>query len=298
MILKDVIEKTAHNVEKTLDRILPPLSKDTQALDAPLIEGMRYVTLEGGKRIRSFLTTESAALFDVPESQALRVAAAVEMIHSFSLVHDDLPCMDNADLRRGKPSCHMRFGEASAVLIGDGLQALAFETIAHPDTHPLAEIRASLCLELARSLGASGLCAGQMIDIAAENKTLSMNNIILLEHLKTGSLFSFCCKSGAILGRAPEEAFHALNKFAYDFSVVFQITDDLLDLEGKTEEVGKPTGSDALLGKATIVNLLGKKEAFEHASLLIQEAIYHLDYFGEKADPLKDLTRSLLKRRS
>ncbi len=298
MLLKELLENSAHAVEATLEKLLPLPTKEAFVLESPLIEGMRYAVLGGGKRIRAFLVSQSAQLFDVPESQALRVAAAVEMVHAFSLVHDDLPCMDNADMRRGKPTCHVRFGEATTVLIGDALQAFAFETLGHPDTHTFPEVRASLCLELARSLGPSGLCAGQMIDIAAEHKRLTIENIIRLEHLKTGALFSFCCRSGALLGEASKEAFHALTGFAHDFSAVFQITDDLLDLEGNPEEVGKPTGSDAVLGKATIVTLLGKEKAFEQASLLTQQAINHLDYFKEKADLLRELTLSLLKRRA
>ncbi len=298
-LLKEALQQTKELIDKTLSDLLPS-QKDliSPCLESPLIEGMRYSTLDGGKRIRTFLTLESCKLFNIPEEQALRVAAAVEMVHSFSLIHDDLPALDNSDLRRGKPSCHVKFGESTAILVGDALLAYAFEILASPKTHPDGSIRCQLIAELSSATGYKGICAGEMMDLASENTHIEMETIVRLENLKTGSILSFCARAGAIIADAPEKDIHKLDAFGHEFGVIYQITDDLLDLEGTAEEVGKCVGADSILGKATMLNLLGRDAAIDHAHMLADQAILHLDNFGEKANLLKELVLFVLKRRS
>lgn len=297
--LSEAIEKTQRLLEQEIKNLLPPLdSAPERSLEAPLLDAMHYICLGGGKRLRAFLALESAHLFGVPQEQALRVAAAIEMVHAYSLTHDDLPCMDNATLRRGKPSAHIQFNEATALLAGDALQALAFEILAHPTTHNDAEVRNRLVLEFAQALGASGMCGGQMMDISAENKSIQMENVIRLERHKTGAILAYSARSGGTLAQTTQANLHALDAFAHDFGIIFQITDDLLDVEGTVEEVGKTVGADAVMGKANIITLLGKETALEHAQMLCNQAISHLKPFGEDAHLLADLTRYLLKRRA
>ncbi len=298
-LLKEALQQTKECVDKTLSDLLPS-QKDivSPGLETPLIEGMRYSTLDGGKRIRAFLTLESCKLFNIPEKQALQVACAVEMVHAFSLIHDDLPALDNSDLRRGKPTCHLKFGESAAILVGDALLARAFEVLASPITHPNGNVRCQLIAELSSVAGYKGICSGEMMDIASENTHIEMETIVRLEGLKTGSLLSFCSRAGAILAEAPEKDLHTLDAFGHEFGIIYQITDDLLDLEGTAEEVGKCVGADSMLGKATMLNLLGRDSAVEHAHMLGDQAIQHLDKFGEKATLLKELVLFVLKRRS
>lgn len=299
-LFKMSLQQAGERIDALLCALLPS-QKDLSpfpTLEAPLIEGMRYSTLEGGKRIRAFLTLESCKLFDVPEEQALRVAAAIEMVHAFSLIHDDLPALDNADLRRGKPSCHVKFGESTAILVGDALLALSFETLASPLTHPDGNVRCQLISGLAAATGYKGLCSGEMMDLASENQQVEMETIVRIEQLKTGALLSFCACTGAIMSRSSEKDRHALEAFAHDCGIIYQITDDLLDLEGTTEEVGKSVGGDSVLGKATMLNLLGRDSALQHAHMLADQAIQHLDNFGEKATLLRELIFFILKRRS
>ncbi|MBS0185266.1 MAG: polyprenyl synthetase family protein [Proteobacteria bacterium] len=298
-LLKEALQHTKECIDKTLSDLLPS-QKDLipPALEAPLIEGMRYSTLEGGKRIRAFLTLESCKLFNIPEEQALQVAAAVELVHAFSLIHDDLPAFDNSDLRRGKPSCHIKFGESTAILVGDALLAYAFEILASAKTHPNGDIRCQLIAELSHAAGYKGICSGEMMDLASENTHIEMETIVRLENLKTGSILSFCARSGAILASASEKDLHKLDAFGHEFGVIYQITDDLLDLEGTAEEVGKCVGGDSMLGKATMLNLLGRDAAIEYAHMLADQAIQYLDNFGEKANLLKELVLFVLKRRS
>ena len=285
---------SAAAVEAALDRVLP---KDGGP-EVLLFEAMRYATLGGGKRLRPFLVLEGAKLFGVPEVRAARAAAAVELVHCYSLVHDDLPAMDDDALRRGRPTCHVQFGEATAILAGDGLLTLAFEVLADEATHPEGAVRASLVLALAKAAGAEGMVGGQMCDLEAETRKLALAEVKRLQRMKTGALFAFSCEAGALLGKAAAERHRALLAYAEDLGLAFQIADDLLDAEGTEAEVGKRVGKDAELGKATFVSLLGIENARKEAQRLVQRAVSSLDIFGEKAEPLAELARFVVARRA
>ncbi|MCB2101182.1 MAG: polyprenyl synthetase family protein [Rhodobacterales bacterium] len=284
----------AARVEDYLDRLLPLHDNP----EARVIEAMRYATLGGGKRVRPFLVTQSARLFAVSEDSALRAAAAVEMVHCYSLVHDDLPAMDDDDLRRGRPTCHKAFDEATAILAGDALLTRAFEVMADPSIHPDPRIRADLVVALARASGAEGMVGGQMLDLVAEKADLTVPEITRLQRMKTGALIAVSCEAGAILGKASKMQHTALLAYAHDLGLAFQIIDDLLDVEGDAAEVGKATGKDADAGKATFVSLLGAERARSQAAMLVEQAGQHLDIFAEKADPLKRLARFVFERRA
>jgi len=290
----EALAEDARAVTETLDRLL---SLDDSP-EARLMEAMRYATLTGGKRVRPFLVMTSARLFSVAEASALRVAAAVEMVHCYSLVHDDLPAMDDDDLRRGKPTCHVRFDEATAILAGDALLTKAFQVLADPATHPDPAVRCELVMELARAAGDEGMVGGQMLDLMAEDATLAMSEVTRLQRLKTGMLIEFACESGAILGKAPETARHALRAYVHDLGLAFQIVDDLLDVEGDEKEVGKKTGKDEAAGKATFVSLLGCERARAQADMLADQAGQHLEFFAEKANHLKELAQFVVNRRA
>jgi farnesyl diphosphate synthase len=286
--------RVARIVETALETLLPQV----EGAEARLVEAMRYATLNGGKRMRGFLVMQSAALFAVSETCAARVAAAVEMLHAYSLVHDDLPAMDDDDLRRGKPSCHKAFDEATAILAGDALQTRAFEVLAEPDTHSDPQARCELVQALASASGARGMAGGQMIDMLAEGRPLDGPAITRLQALKTGRLIQFSAEAGTILGRAPLAQRHLLAAYGRDLGAAFQIADDLLDAEGSTEETGKTAGKDAAAGKATMVAILGSERARAHAVMLAAQAAAHLDSFGERADPLRALASFAVNRRS
>jgi farnesyl diphosphate synthase len=288
------LARVASIVEGALDSLLPPID----GAEARLFEAMRYAVLGGGKRLRAFLVVESAALFAVSETSAARVAAAVEMIHAYSLVHDDLPAMDDDDLRRGKPSCHRAYDEATAILVGDALQARAFETLAEPDTHSDPLARCELVGALAAAAGPRGMVGGQMIDMLAEGQTLGASQISRLQALKTGRLIQFSAEAGAILGRAPPAHRHLLAAYGRDLGASFQIADDLLDAEGTTAETGKTAGKDAEAGKATLVAALGAERSRAHADLLARQAADHLDMFGERARLLRELAGYVVSRRN
>ncbi|MGI9419379.1 MAG: polyprenyl synthetase family protein [Geminicoccaceae bacterium] len=279
------LQAHADAIETLLLELLPALNGP----QARLHEAMRYATLDGGKRMRPFLVAGGARLFGVPEHRALRVGVAVELIHGYSLVHDDLPAMDDAALRRGRPSCHMAFDEATAVLAGDALQSLAFEVLADEATHPDPEVRVALVRMLAIAAGAPGMCGGQMIDLEAETRRLGLDETVTLQRLKTGALFRFASESGAVLGGAslPEQT--ALAAYADDLGLAFQIKDDLLDIQGDPALAGKALGQDAEAGKATLVALLGVDEAERRLSDLEASALHHLERFGPSAGPLRQL---------
>lgn len=291
---KDALGENAAKVSDVLDRLLP--LNDTP--ESRVVEAMRYASLEGGKRVRPFLVTQSAALFGVDKNSALRTAAAVEMVHCYSLVHDDLPAMDDDDLRRGQPTCHIKFDEATAILAGDALLTKAFEVLAEPDTHSDPRVRADLVLALARASGAQGMVGGQMMDLWAEDNQLDVPQITRLQRMKTGELIAVSAEAGAILGKASEEARSALHAYTHDIGLAFQIADDLLDVEGDTETVGKATGKDADANKATFVSLLGVEKARQQAELLSEQAAGHLEIFGEKGDLLKQLARFIVERQT
>lgn len=288
------MDEVVDTVNKTVSRLLP----DTDLPEDRLFEAMRYGTLNGGKRLRPFLVIHSAKLFNVDPKRARRVAAAVEFVHCYSLIHDDLPAMDNADLRRGKPSTHKQFDEATAILAGDALLALAFEVLAHPDTHEDPRVRCDLVAALASASGGHGLCGGQMLDILGEKAEFDLGTISRLQRMKTGRLMTFACEAGAILGKAGEPQRKALCNYAQDLGHAFQVTDDILDVEGQVIHLGKDTGKDDKAGKATFVSTMGKEQAKARAEMLVQQAVRHLHVFEGRAEPLKELAFYVLKRRA
>ena len=292
--LPKAMSRVAGMVEHALDTLIPAVD----GAESRLVEAMRYATLGGGKRLRAFLVMETASLFSVAETCAARVAAAVEMLHAYSLVHDDLPAMDDDDLRRGKHSTHKAFDEATAILAGDALQTRAFEVLAESDTHSDPEARCELVVALAAAAGARGMAGGQMIDMLAEGQTLDAPAVTRLQGLKTGRLIQFSAEAGAILGRAPYRQRHQVAAYGRDLGAAFQIADDLLDVEGTTEETGKTAGKDAAAGKATMVAVLGPEMARAHADMLARQAADHLEGFGERAALLCELAAFVVKRRS
>ena len=248
---------------------------------------MRYSSLGGGKRFRPFLVVECAALFDVPRPQALMAGAALECVHCYSLVHDDLPAMDNDDLRRGQPTAHKAFDEATAILAGDGLLTFAFDILSRPQTHPDPAVRIELVSALARASGLGGMVGGQMLDLAAEGRfggsgpqRLGEKEVLALQAMKTGALLRFACEAGGMLGSANAAQRQALARYGSAVGKAFQIADDLLDLEGDPALVGKSTGKDAEAGKATMVDLLGAAGAKARLAELVAEAEQALAPFG------------------
>ncbi len=288
------LEDAANLTDAALERLLvaPP------GLEARVYQAMRYSALAPGKRLRPFLVLGSARLFGVALRCALQVAAAIEMVHAYSLVHDDLPAMDNSDLRRGRPTCHKQFDEATAVLAGDGLLTAAFEVLAHPDTHGDPAVRCELVSELATAAGPAGMVGGQMIDLIAEHQSLDIGAITRLQRMKTGALIAFSCEAGAILAKAAGELRVALRGYAHDLGLAFQIADDLLDIEGSAAETGKPVGADAAAGKATFVSILGVERARAQAELLVNQAVAHLDLFEQRAELLREAARFVITRRT
>ena len=281
-----------------LEEMLGDLLEVRDGPEQRLVNAMRYSALGGGKRIRPFLVMESAKLFGVSLRSAVRTAAAVEMVHCYSLIHDDLPAMDDDDLRRGRATCHIEYDEATAILAGDALLTKAFEVLADPATHEDANVRADLVLALARAAGERGMVGGQMLDLVAEDHELDVPEITRLQRMKTGELIAVSSEAGSILGKASAVSRHALHAYAHDIGLAFQIADDLLDIEGSEEQVGKKTGKDTAAGKATFVSLLGVDRARAQAELLSRQAIEHLEIFGEKSDLLKQLAEFIVRRTS
>ncbi len=290
--LKPAIDAISTAIDHRFDRLLT-IPGDGRAR---LYEAMRYAAMGGGKRMRPLLVMASCDLFNVDKERAMRVALAIESVHCYSLVHDDLPCMDDDDLRRGKPTTHKAYDDATAVLVGDALQALAFELLADPATHEDPYVRSELVLELARASGASGMVGGQMMDIAAETTHLDLLATTRLQQLKTGALIGFAVESGAIMGHAGHDARVKLRGYAHDLGLAFQIADDLLDAEGDSARTGKAVQKDADAGKATFVSLLGLDRARKQAHMLIDQAIAHLHGFGESADLLRAIARFAIER--
>ena len=292
---REALAETAQLIDEALGSLLAVPSGP----EARVFEAMRYSALAPGKRLRPFLVLASSHLFTVRRPSALQVACAIEMVHAYSLVHDDLPAMDDSDLRRGRPTCHKQFDEATAVLAGDGLLTYAFEVLAQSDTHGDPAVRCELVSALAQAAGAHGMVGGQMIDLLAENdSSLDIGAITRLQRLKTGALIAFACEAGAILAKAAPELRLALRGYAHDLGLAFQIADDLLDVEGDSKETGKPTGSDAAAGKATFVSILGIERARAQAEHLVRQAVAHLDPFEEKAELLRSAARFVIDRRA
>ena len=292
------VDEAAAATAKLTDSLINRLLGVPPGLEARLYEAMRYSALAPGKRLRPLLVLASARLFGVARTSALQVAAAIEMVHAYSLIHDDLPAMDNSDLRRGRPTCHKAFDDATAVLAGDGLLTKAFEVLSDPDTHGDPAVRCELVSSLAAAAGCGGMVGGQMIDLIAETQTLDIGAITRLQRMKTGALIAFSCEAGAILAKAPHELRTALRGYAHDLGLAFQIADDLLDVEGSTAETGKPVGADAAAGKATFVSILGVERARAQAELLINQAVAHLDLFEQRAELLRQVARFVVNRRS
>ena len=292
------VDEAAAVTAKLTDSIIDRLLQVPPGLEARVYEAMRYSALAPGKRLRPLLVLASAQLFGVAPNSALQVAAAIEMVHAYSLIHDDLPAMDDSDLRRGRPTCHKAFDEATAVLAGDGLLTMAFEVLSHPDTHGSPAVRCELVAALAAAAGAAGMVGGQMIDLIAETQTLELGAITRLQRMKTGALIAFACEAGAILAKASHEQRTALRGYAHDLGLAFQIADDLLDVEGSAAETGKPVGADAAAGKATFVSILGVERARAQAELLINQAVAHLDLFGQRAELLRQVARFVIDRRT
>ncbi|MET1109918.1 MAG: polyprenyl synthetase family protein [Allosphingosinicella sp.] len=263
---------------------------------ARLYEAMRYAAIGGGKRLRPLLVVASSALFHGARERAVRVGAAVECIHVYSLIHDDLPAMDDDDLRRGKPTLHKAYGEATAILAGDALHALAFEILADEATHEDPFVRAELIGELARAAGPAGMAGGQMMDLAAAEERLDLAAVTRLQQLKTGALIGFCLEAGAIMGRVPPDKRARLRGYARDVGLAFQIADDLLDEEGQEEKTGKKVGKDRAKGKETFVTLLGHDRARQQAELLVGQAVDYLKSYGAEADLLRAIARFAVER--
>ncbi|AYN87152.1 polyprenyl synthetase family protein [Commensalibacter sp. M0357] len=292
--LNQSLSSRAQSLETTLDKFLPRMKGG----EANLIEAMRYAVLGGGKRLRGYLVTEVASLFNIPMKSALYVGASVEMLHAYSLIHDDLPAMDDDDLRRGKPSTHIKFGEAIAILAGDALQTKAFEILTWEDVSENPDIRIELVKSLAEASGSNGMVGGQVIDMEGENRHLTLPEVINLHAMKTGRLICYSAEAGAILGQANADLRNHIISYGRDLGTAFQIADDILDATASAEELGKTAGKDNASGKSTFVSLLGIEDAKKEANRLIGKAIRHLEPFGSAADNLRALANYVITRRN
>lgn len=302
---QQLLTSVANDTEALLGRLLGAAPLDLErARPDRLMEAMRYGSMGGGKRFRPFLVVASANLFGVPRERALMAGAALECIHCYSLVHDDLPSMDNDDLRRGRPTTHKKFDDATAILAGDGLLTLAFDILSRTETHPSAEVRVKLVTALARMSGLGGMVGGQMLDLAAEGrfdgkmKQLGEKDVLTLQAMKTGALIRFGCIAGAILGEGDEKQHAAIDRYGQIVGQAFQIADDLLDIEGDAATLGKAAQKDAAAGKATIASLLGVDKARARLKALVDEAGTVLSPFGAKADVLKTAARFVAERKT
>ncbi|GAB4136889.1 MAG: polyprenyl synthetase family protein [Rhodothalassiaceae bacterium] len=291
--LEAEIESVSRDLEETLDALLPVPEGD----DGRLIEAMRYALFAGGKRLRPLLLLATSSLFGVSRHAALRAAAAIECIHTYSLVHDDLPAMDDDDLRRGKPTLHKAFDEATAILAGDALLTFAFELLADESTHADPRVRASLVALVARASGHHGMVGGQMLDLAAEHRTLDEVQVTRLQQMKTGALIVASVEAGATMGKASLHVRNNLVSYARALGLAFQIADDLLDETATADEMGKATGKDAHAGKATFVSLWGRERAARQARLLVSQAVDTVREFGDKAALLRDIAEFTIHRR-
>jgi farnesyl diphosphate synthase len=280
-------------VEAELEVLLP----QPAGPEAKLMEAMRYAVFGGGKRLRPFLVIQSANLFGVDRRAVARTAAALECVHAYSLIHDDLPAMDNDDLRHGKPTVHKAFDEATAILAGDALLTHAFTLLAAPDTHGDPIVRCELVARMAQAAGHAGMIGGQVMDIAFETGSPAPEEITRMQRMKTAALFTSACEAGAILGKAAPQLRSALTAFGQELGLAFQIVDDLLDAEGDAALMGKAAGKDAGRGKATIVAQLGIERARTQSQAMSEQAARHLDLFGEKADLLRAAAEYLVSRK-
>ena len=291
-LLNDSLTQIAADIDQEFDALLklPGDARDR------LYAAMRHAAIGGGKRLRPLLVTATAALFHVDRAVAVRVGTAVEAIHVYSLVHDDLPCMDDDDMRRGKPTVHRAFDDATAVLAGDSLHALAFEILASPQTHPDPFVRGELVSTLALASGPEGMAGGQMMDIEAEKATFDLQTVMRLQALKTGALIAASVEMGAILGHIPSEGRTHLRGYARDIGLAFQIADDILDVEGDPELAGKALQKDADAGKGTFVSLMGLERAKQQAEMLVAQANEHLSCYGTEANLLRAIANYITER--
>ena len=291
-LLHDSLTQIAADIDQEFDALLklPGDARDR------LYAAIRHAAIGGGKRLRPLLVTATAALFHVDHAVALRVGTAVEAIHVYSLVHDDLPCMDDDDMRRGKPTVHRAFDDATAVLAGDSLHALAFEILASPQTHPDPFVRGELVATLALASGPEGMAGGQMMDIEAENATFDLQTVMRLQALKTGALIAASVEMGAILGHVPPERRIHLRGYARDIGLAFQIADDILDVEGDPELAGKALQKDADAGKGTFVSVMGLERAKQQAEMLVAQANEHLSCYGTEANLLRAIANYITER--
>lgn len=287
------LNEIADRVTVALDRLIAP----ADGPEAQLMRAMRYAALATGKRLRPFYVLKFGELFDAPETSLLRTAAALECVHTYSLIHDDLPCMDDDDFRRGQPTVHKEFDEATAVLAGDALLTLAFEILSHPDTHQDGHIRCQLVGKLAKASGAQGMVGGQMIDMLAGDIRQDLNSITRMQRLKTGALISYAGDAACILGGATDQERAAVMAFTHDLGLAYQISDDLLDVEGDAETVGKQTQKDEDAGKANFVSLLGVDGARQRVRLLATQAKDHLSIFRNRAHLLLQSVDFVLDRK-
>lgn len=292
LALQGALRQVAADIDRRFDSLLA-VPDDPRAA---LYRAMRHAAMDGGKRLRPLLVMASASLFGVDRDCAARAALALECIHVYSLIHDDLPAMDDDDLRRGKPTVHKAYDEATAILAGDSLHALAFELLAHADTHADPFVRIELVSALARASGPAGMAGGQMMDLEAEKASFDLPTVTRLQALKTGALIGCAVEFGAILGRVPPEGRTGLRGYARDLGLAFQIADDILDAEGDEALAGKKLRKDGEQGKETFLTLLGIDRAREQARLLVGQAVEHLHAFGSEADLLRDVARFVLER--
>lgn len=291
-LLAEGLARIQREVDRTFDELMP-VPGDTRAR---LVEAMRYAAIGGGKRVRPLLLCATAGMYGVSREAAVRCGCAVEAIHVYSLIHDDLPCMDDDDLRHGKATVHRRFDEATAVLAGDSLHAFAFEILSMPETASDPFVRAELVATLAAASGMGGMAGGQMMDMAAAMQEYDLHAITRLQQLKTGALLSAAVEMGAVLGRVPGEGRAALRNYARDIGLAFQIADDLLDHEGDESKAGKALRKDAEQGKQTFVTLMGIEKARHQARALVEQAVGHLAPYGAEADMLRALARFIVER--
>lgn len=291
-LLKSALVQIGREVDASFDALLP-LAGDQRDR---LIEAMRYAAMGGGKRMRPLLLAATAGMFGADRSSAIRAGTAIEAIHVYSLIHDDLPCMDDDDLRHGKPTVHKAFDDATAVLAGDALHAFAFELLADPAMSGDPFVRIELVGALATASGMNGMAGGQMMDIEAEKGGFDLQTVTRLQQLKTGALLAAAVEMGAILGRLPAEGRTPLRGYARDIGLAFQIADDLLDAEGDEAAAGKALRKDAQAGKETFLSLLGAERARDQARMLVDQAIQHLSHFGQEADLLREIARFIIER--
>lgn len=291
-VLFDAFRQISNDVDACFDALLA-VPDDPRAV---LYHAMRHAAIGGGKRVRPLLLTATAAMFNVDRPLAVRVACAVEAIHVYSLIHDDLPCMDDDDIRRGKPTVHKAFNDAVAVLAGDSLHALAFEILAGSQSHPEPFIRSELIMTLAEASGPNGMAGGQMMDLEAEKARFDLPTVTKLQRLKTGALIAASVEMGAILGNVPIEGRTALRAYARDIGLAFQIADDIMDEVGDETLAGKALHKDAVAGKETFLSLLGLERAREQAFFLVDQAVGHLASYGREADLLRALAHYIVER--